>query len=79
MKTKIIPREISDLSSGAVQIAHAKMPASPAASPRRRSERIRRFVVQQARRAERFRESLRRRETAPFADVMPYHHWGLNE
>jgi hypothetical protein len=24
-------------------------------------------------------EMVRRRETTPFADAIPYHHWGLNE
>jgi hypothetical protein len=79
MKTTIVLKESSDLSSGAVQATHSNAPASPESSPHRASDSVRRFALRQARRVEKFREMLRRRETAPFASAIPYRHFGINE
>ena len=79
MKNTIILKEFSDLSSGAVQVTHATAPANADSQPQRMSKRARRFAVRQAKRVEKFREMLHRRCTTPFASVIPYHHWGINE
>ena len=79
MKTTIILKEFSALSSGAVQVTHVNAPASPESSPQRTPNIVRRFAVRQAKRAEKFREMLRRRATTPLAGAIPYHRWGLNE
>ena len=79
MKTTIMLKEFSALSSGAVQVTHANAPASPESSLKRMPNIVRRFAVRQAKRAEKFREMLRLRETTPFASVNSHHRWGINE
>ena len=75
MKTKIILKEFGALSFVEGMVAGTTAPASSGSQPQRSSNIVRRFVVRQARRAEKFRELLHRRYTTPF----PYQHWGLNE
>ena len=79
MKTQITSKEFSALSSGAVQVTHANAPASPESSPQRASDSVRHFAVRQIKRAEKFREMLRRRETTPLASVIPDQRFGINE
>ena len=83
MKTTITLKEFSALSPVAVQVTHATAPANADSQPQRMSKRARRFAVRQAKRVEKrvekFREMLHRRYTTPFACVIPYHHWGINE
>jgi hypothetical protein len=79
MKTRIVLKEFSALPSGAVQVTHASAPANPESSPKRMSDSVQRFAVRQVKRAEKFREMLRRRDTTPFASAIPYHRFGINE
>ena len=79
MKTTIMLKEFSALSFDAGSIVTTSTPANSGAQPQRIPNIVRRFAVRQARRAEKFREMLRRRETTPFASAIPYHHYGIND
>jgi hypothetical protein len=79
MKTRIVLKEFSALPSGAVQVTHASAPANPESSLQRASDSVRRFAVQQAKRAEKLREMLHRRATTPLASAIPHRHFGINE
>ena len=79
MKTTIMLKEFSALSFDAGRVATASAPDNSGAQPQRMPNIVRRFAVRQARRVEKFREMLRRRETTPFTSLIPYHRFGINE
>ena len=79
MKTTIMLKEFSALSFDAGRIATTSAPANSGSQPQRMPNIVRRFAVRQAKRAEQFREMLRRREITPFASAIPYHRFGINE
>ena len=79
MKTQITLKEFSALSFDAGRIATTFAPANSGSQPQRMPDIVRRFAGRQARRVEKFREMLRRRETTPFASAIPYHRSGINE
>ena len=79
MKTAITLKEFGALSFSAVLVRPATAPAMPQPSPQRMSDSVRRFAVKQAKRAEKFREMLRQRETTPFVSAIPYHRFGIND
>ena len=79
MKTTIMLKEFSALSFDSASIATTSAPANSGSQPQRMPNIVLRFAGRQARRAEKFREMLRRRETTPLASTIPYRHFGINE
>jgi hypothetical protein len=79
MKTTITLNEFSELSPEAVGITFSSTPASSSSQPLGIPGFFRQIAEQQTKRAEKFREMLRRRETTPFASAIPYHRFGINE
>ena len=71
MSRKIILRESSDLSCGAIQVTHTTPLSVTEASP---SPAIDSDVSDKQ-----FREMLYRRYTMPLEQAIPYHRWGINE
>ena len=67
MKKKIL-KLISDLPSVTAQAADTSSPATRKSRP-----------PPDDLTGKDIHEMLRRRETTPFADAIPYHRWGLNE
>lgn len=79
MKTKIMLKEFSALSFDSGRIIPTSAPTNSDSKLRRMPYIVGRFAGRQARRAEKFREMLRHRETTLFASMIPYHRFGINE
>jgi hypothetical protein len=76
MKTLITLKSFSDLPPGAGIVRSATTRIMPQSSLQPPPESGQDLPAQPDESGESFRESLRRRATAPFYDVIPYNRWG---
>ena len=79
MKAMLTLKSFDVLPSGAAQIAVGGLPANKSSPPQLATGSVPVLDLLPDGSAERFREMLHRRSTAPFADTIPYRRCGICE